>query len=278
MKPNILNSKTRVVLRGRQRLQFLRATKRPKTIEQSLKKLYDSFIDGFMDEKVAEVRRIIKGGRSGLKFSSNFLPKDSSYFDRWVNYFLLWNGKKMDATVDFYKNNGDFNDFIFNNQVDDGIIEDFKGRNIDLLNEYGYSIRGINATDLVDEAIIGGGLVAFIKGLVGRAVAKIGISTQPSFWAADQVGKFDNEVTGYKAKNNGIPNYIWRATLDGKARPSHIARHGTIRDMDDYPKPGDEPHCRCDMILPLDGQGWSDAEVRQDLEAAGVDLANVENT
>lgn len=44
-------------------------------------------------------------------------------------------------------------------------------------------------------------------------------------------------------KKNG--KYIWRTVGDNKVRDSHAGLDGTVRDLSDFPDPGEEFNCRC---------------------------------
>ncbi len=66
--------------------------------------------------------------------------------------------------------------------------------------------------------------------------------------ARDQIGKLDGQLSRQKQTEAGIQGYVWRGALDGRERPSHVAREGIHFDWDDPPPdghPGQPVQCRC---------------------------------
>ena len=66
--------------------------------------------------------------------------------------------------------------------------------------------------------------------------------------ARDQIGKLDGQLTRQKQTESGIKGYAWRGALDGRERPSHVAREGVIFQWNAPPPdghPGQPVQCRC---------------------------------
>ena len=66
--------------------------------------------------------------------------------------------------------------------------------------------------------------------------------------ARDQIGKLDGQLSLQKQTEAGISGYAWRGALDGRERPSHVAREGVIFQWNAPPPdghPGQPIQCRC---------------------------------
>ncbi len=66
--------------------------------------------------------------------------------------------------------------------------------------------------------------------------------------ARDQIGKLDGQLSQQKQTEAGIDGYAWRGALDGRERPSHVAREGLIFKWNAPPPdghPGQPVQCRC---------------------------------
>ncbi len=66
--------------------------------------------------------------------------------------------------------------------------------------------------------------------------------------ARDQIGKLDGQLTRQKQTEAGVDGYAWRGALDGRERPSHVAREGLIFKWNAPPPdghPGQPVQCRC---------------------------------
>lgn len=70
------------------------------------------------------------------------------------------------------------------------------------------------------------------------------------FWARDQIGSLNGQLTRKRQKAIGIERYVWRTSLDEAVRESHRQLEGTIHSWDDPPTvgvrqvhPGEDYNC-----------------------------------
>jgi len=88
------------------------------------------------------------------------------------------------------------------------------------------------------------------------------------FWARDQMGKLNSDITEAQQKDAGVQEYIWSDSDDGRVRPCHAYLNGTRQRWDSPPEiwymtksrgrvytgrrchPGQDYDCRC-IPLPV---------------------------
>jgi SPP1 gp7 family putative phage head morphogenesis protein len=93
-----------------------------------------------------------------------------------------------------------------------------------------------------------------------QIVDQLGIEeNRAAFWARDQVGTLNGQLTQQRHESLGLESYIWRTSLDERVRASHMALEGSTQRWDDPPTvgkrqvhPGEDYSCRCgaDPIIP----------------------------
>ena len=95
---------------------------------------------------------------------------------------------------------------------------------------------GIRASDIADQLVDATGTI------VNRAM----------FWARDQIGTLNAQLTQSRQESLGINEYTWRTSLDERVRESHRQLEGTTHSWDDPPTvgkrqvhPGEDYICRC---------------------------------
>lgn len=69
------------------------------------------------------------------------------------------------------------------------------------------------------------------------------------YWAVDQIGNLYTNTMRAKFESNNLELYIWRTQEDIHVRPAHVIKNGTTRNINEYPRPGEEDRCRCYMEL-----------------------------
>jgi SPP1 gp7 family putative phage head morphogenesis protein len=93
-----------------------------------------------------------------------------------------------------------------------------------------------------------------------QIVEQLGVEeSRASFWARDQIGSLNAQLTKQRQESVGIEEYIWRTSQDERVRASHRRLEGTKHSWDDPPKvgkrlvhPGEDYNCRCtaDPVIP----------------------------
>ena len=104
---------------------------------------------------------------------------------------------------------------------------------------------GIRASDIADQI-----------------VRQLGVAeSRAAFWARDQIGSLNGQLTRSRQKALGIGEYVWRTSLDERVRETHRQLEGTVQSWDDPPTvggrqvhPGFDFNCRCtaDLVIPGD--------------------------
>ena len=89
---------------------------------------------------------------------------------------------------------------------------------------------------------------------VGDAiVGALGVAqSRAEFWARDQIGTLNGQLTKQRQEALGIGEYIWRTSRDELVRETHRKLEGTVQSWDDPPTvgvrqvhPGQDYNCRC---------------------------------
>ena len=91
-------------------------------------------------------------------------------------------------------------------------------------------------------------------GTVGDAITQaLGVSeSRAAFWARDQIGSLNGQLTRARQTAIGVDEYIWRTSRDERVRETHRRLEGTKHSWDDPPTvgqrqvhPGEDYNCRC---------------------------------
>ena len=96
--------------------------------------------------------------------------------------------------------------------------------------------------------------------IASEIVRQLGVAeTRAAFWARDQIGSLNGQLTRNRQKSIGVEQYIWRTSLDERVRETHRQLEGTVQSWDDPPTvgarqvhPGEDYNCRCtaDPVIP----------------------------
>jgi SPP1 gp7 family putative phage head morphogenesis protein len=86
-----------------------------------------------------------------------------------------------------------------------------------------------------------------------QLVKQLGVQqSKAEFWARDQIGSLNGQLTRQRQKDIGVEEYIWRTSMDERVRETHRALEGTKHSWDDPPTvgarevhPGEDYNCRC---------------------------------
>ena len=102
---------------------------------------------------------------------------------------------------------------------------------------------GLRASDISDEI-----------------VRQLGVAeSRAAFWARDQIGTLNGQITRARQTSLGVEEYVWRTSLDERVRETHRQLEGTVHRWDDPPTvgqrqvhPGEDYNCRCtaDPVIP----------------------------
>lgn len=93
-----------------------------------------------------------------------------------------------------------------------------------------------------------------------QIIKELGVDeSRAAFWARDQIGSLNGQLTKQRQESIGIDEYIWRTSLDERVRETHRRLEGTKHSWDDPPQvgnrlvhPGEDYNCRCtaDPVIP----------------------------
>ena len=110
-----------------------------------------------------------------------------------------------------------------------------------------------------------------------QIVNELGVEeSRAAFWARDQIGSLNGQLTKQRQESIGIDEYIWRSSLDERVRATHRRLEGTKHRWDDPPQvgarlvhPGEDYNCRCtaDPVIPgIENIETSPSDVPRDPE------------
>ena len=94
-----------------------------------------------------------------------------------------------------------------------------------------------------------------------QLVNALGVTqSKAEFWARDQIGSLNGQLTRSRQKSLGVNSYVWRTSRDERVRESHRQLEGTVQSWDDPPTvgkrqvhPGEDYLCRCDAEVLIPG-------------------------
>lgn len=130
--------------------------------------------------------------------------------------------------------------------VEASIVNGWVTENVQLVGNMNAQQLGKMET-LFLRALRDGSRSAQVRGEVAQIIGTENIN-RARLIARDQIGKLDGQLTRQKQVEAGVQGYVWRGALDGRERPSHVAREGLKFRWDSPPPdghPGQPIQCRC---------------------------------
>lgn len=129
------------------------------------------------------------------------------------------------------------------------------------------------------ERIVANGFRAGIRAdrIANEIVDQLGVEeSRAAFWARDQIGSLNGQLTKQRQEGLGITEYLWRTSMDEAVREAHRRLEGTKHSWDDPPQvgqrlvhPGEDYNCRCtaDPVIPgFENEKTSPRDVPRDPE------------